>query len=94
MKFVWLAIALAALAVMAANPTDARARRHHYKPRCVDQPVYFSWFGFWDNPRPRPNGCSLPVYQYGEYVGQDPDPFIRSQLLRDPSTGYSSSFAR
>lgn len=26
-----------------------------------------------------------PVYEDGQYQGTDPDPFIRQQLLRDPS---------
>jgi hypothetical protein len=26
------------------------------------------------------------VYAYGQYQGSDPDPFIRSQLYRDPPT--------
>lgn len=94
MKSSWIVIALAALAVIVANPASARAR-HHAKPRCVEQPVQYSWFGFVLNPRPHPNGCAPPVYQYGQYVGQDPDPFIRSQLLRDPATGYTSgNFSR
>ena len=25
--------------------------------------------------------------EYGHYIGQDPDPFIRLQLRRDPATG-------
>jgi hypothetical protein len=39
-------------------------------------------------PAPQPNGCAPAVYQYGKYVGQDPDPNIRAQLARDPRTGY------
>jgi hypothetical protein len=42
------------------------------------------------NTGPQPNGCAPPVYAYGKYVGQDPDPNIRLQLLRDPATGYSA----
>jgi hypothetical protein len=95
MKLRWIVIALAAFAVIAANPADARARRHA-RPQCVDRPLPFSWYGvLFDLHREvRPNGCAPPVYVSGAYVGQDPDPFIRSQLLRDPATGYSSQFAR
>ena len=25
-----------------------------------------------------------PIWRYGYYQGNDPDPFIRSQLMRDP----------
>ena len=42
------------------------------------------------HPGPQPNGCAPPVYAYGKYIGQDPDPNIRFQLLRDPATGYSA----
>ena len=93
MRLSWIIIALAAFAVTAADPADARARRH-VMPRCVDQPVHFSWYGFILNPKPQPNGCAVPVHQYGEYVGQDPDPNIRFQLMRDPSTGYTSQFSQ
>jgi hypothetical protein len=93
MKFSWFVIALVALAVMAADPAAAR-HRHKAKLRCVDRPYEFSWGGFLFNPRPLPNGCAPPVYAYGEYVGQDPDAFIRLQLKRDPQTGYSGNTAR
>jgi hypothetical protein len=32
------------------------------------------------------------VYQYGRYVGQDPDAFVRLQLMRDPKTGAAVDF--
>jgi hypothetical protein len=90
MKFVWLVIAIAALTATAADPALARAKHHRYRPHCIDRPYAFSWSGIFTNPRPEPNGCAPPVYQYGRYVGQDPDPNIRFQLRRDPVTGYSS----
>jgi hypothetical protein len=91
MKSSWLVVALAALAVMAAGSADAR-HRHKTKLRCIERPAAFSWTGFLSNPKPGPNGCSPPVYAYGQYIGQDPDPFIRLQLRRDPDTGYSSMY--
>ncbi len=87
MKLGWLIIALGTLAVVAAAPADAR-QRHKAKLHCIDRPVAFSWSGFLFNPKPRPNGCAPAVYEFGEYVGQDPDPNIRFQLKRDPRTGY------
>ena len=53
-----------------------------------------SRIGWLFNPAPQPNGCAPPVYAYGRYIGQDPDPFIRLQLKRDPATGYSGEFVR
>jgi hypothetical protein len=92
MRFTGFVIAFVTLAVMAADPAAARAR-HKAKPHCAELPTEFSLEGFLFNPRPRPNGCAPPVYAYGEYVGQDPDPFIRSQLKRDPTTGYAYDLA-
>lgn len=31
----------------------------------------------------------LPIWRYGFYQGNDPDPFIRSQIIRDPRNGLS-----
>ncbi|HEY0223705.1 MAG TPA: hypothetical protein VGC38_04245 [Pseudolabrys sp.] len=88
MKFGWIALALvvAGLALTAANPALARVK---HKAACNDRPQTFSWDGIISNPAPQPNGCSPAVYNYGRFVGQDPDPFIRQQLMRDPQTGYS-----
>ena len=95
MKVLWLVLAIAALGVIAADPALARTKQKA-KPRCVDQQVQFSWDGFGrylfipTDRAPQPNGCSPAVYNYGKFVGQDPDPNIRFQLNRDPATGYSA----
>lgn len=90
MKICWLVISIAALAVIAADPAMAR-KKSRSQPHCVDRPYQFSWsFLLPGHPEPRPNGCAPPVYNYGKYVGQDPDPYIRLQLMRDPATGYSA----
>ena len=95
MKIGWLAVAFAAAALVAGNP--ALARRHHKParaPHCADRPVEFSWLGVLLNTRPAANGCAPAVNQYGQYIGQDPDPNIRFQLLRDPATGYGSDLQK
>jgi hypothetical protein len=90
MKFAWFAIAVAALSLATAESASARAKRHPpQRAQCIDRPYEFSWLGILTNPRPEPNGCSPPVYQYNRYIGQDPDPNVRFQLRRDPATGYS-----
>ena len=100
MKWRWLVVFCAGLGVaaVAAGPALAKHKKHHraYKVSrvCADRPLAFSWTGWLFNPKPEPNGCAPPVYEYGQYVGQDPDPFIRLQLRRDPATGYTSEFAR
>ena len=92
MKFRWIVRATAALvagfAVIAADPALARAK-HKAQRQCVDRPHEYSWRGVFFNPAPQPNGCAPAVYEYSRYVGQDPDPYIRLQLRRDPATGYS-----
>ncbi len=90
MRAALFVIAIAALAVAASDSASARVKRHSQRAQCVDRPYEFSWSGIWTNPAPQPNGCSPPVYQYNQYVGQDPDPNIRFQLLRDPATGYGA----
>jgi hypothetical protein len=93
MNLKWIAIAAVTLAAGTAfivQPADARTKRVKQKiVRCVDRPQTFSWSGIFFNPAPEPNGCAPAVYAFGRYVGQDPDPNIRAQLLRDPRTGYA-----
>jgi hypothetical protein len=97
MKIGWLVIALA-IVIVTSDASYARtkhAKRVYRAPaQCVDRPVTFSWGNalFGGGPPAGPNGCAPPVYQYGRYVGQDPDPFIRLQLMRDPKTGSAADF--
>jgi hypothetical protein len=85
-------VVLAGLALAASDPALARTR-HKARPVCADPPVQFSLERLLFNGKPRPNGCAPPVFAYGEYVGQDPDPYIRLELRRDPATGYTYEFA-
>lgn len=90
MKIRWALMAAVFLAagVIAADPALARHKHkvvHHCLDQTSDGPTIY---GFLFNPPPQPNGCAPPVYAYGHFVGQDPDPFIREQLNRDPRTGY------
>jgi hypothetical protein len=89
MKIGWIVIAVAALfAVIAADPALARVK-HKAQRQCVDRPYVFSWSEFLTNPPPQPNGCAPSVYDHGQYIGQDPDRYIRLQLQRDPRTGVT-----
>jgi len=88
MKLVWLAIAIAALSLVAGDLASARSKQERPQRPCADQPKQFSLGFLLPGPNaPQPNGCSPPVYQYNRFIGQDPDPNIRFQLLRDPMTG-------
>ncbi|MDI1342739.1 MAG: hypothetical protein PSV22_01380 [Pseudolabrys sp.] len=81
-------LGIAGLGLIAADPASARPR-HKTKPVCVDQPTQFSWNKLFFGGPPQPNGCAPAVYDGGQYIGQDPDINIRSQLLRVPDTGYT-----
>jgi hypothetical protein len=96
MKFGWLVIALAGFGMIASDPALARTKHKvRVPPQCVvDQPATFSLEGLILNHKPKPNGCSPAVYQYGQYIGQDPDLYIRAYMMRDPDTGYSGGMAR
>ncbi len=89
MKLRWQLALIAGLALVAADPALARARHHKAAPRCIDHSAPFSWHGFFFNGPQQANGCTPPVYEYGHYIGQDPDPNIRAQLMRQPRTGYT-----
>jgi hypothetical protein len=89
----WLVIGFSGLALaglVAAEPAEA-ARKKYKAPRavCADSPAPFSWRGLFFNGKPQPNGCAPAVFEYGEYIGQDPDPNVRAALRRDPNTGYT-----
>ena len=89
MRLCCAVLLFAALVIGAADPALARAKSRN-RPQCVDRSQEFSWNFLIPGQRaPQPNGCAPPVYNYGKYIGQDPDPNIRLQLMRDPATGYS-----
>ena len=98
MKLRWLAmvgagLALAGTGLALADPAQARERRKA-PAHCVANAYQFSLEGLLTNRKPGPNGCAPPAYAYGTYVGQDPDPYIRLQLQRDPATGYAYGMAQ
>jgi hypothetical protein len=96
MKSRWAIAVIAVLCLLAADPALARAK-HKVRAACASQPAPSVMTGLArylllpTDQAPQPNGCAPPVYAYGEYVGQDPDPNIRFQLRRDPATGYSAN---
>ena len=80
----FLAFAIAIAMVAAATPADAKkAARHHHKAAVHHRAKSPSTC----------RGANLfpcgPVYFDDHYLGDDPDPFIRSQLLR--GYGHSAS---
>lgn len=97
MKPSLIAIAVAAIVALALSAADPAAAAR-VKPKakanvaCAPQPKSFSWDFVTSTRAPQPNGCAPAVFTNGHYVGQDPDPYIRSQLLRDPATGYRNEF--
>jgi hypothetical protein len=87
----WLFIGIAALGVAGLVTSDPAAARPRKKAplACADTPRPFTWRGVWFNGKPQPNGCAPAVFEYGEYIGQDPDPNVRAALRRDPNTGFT-----
>ena len=59
---------------LSAEAASARVYRHYV-------PSYGGWPYWQGEPTDR-----LPIWRYGHYQGNDPDNFIRSQLMRDPQT--------
>jgi hypothetical protein len=82
-RLVALVVGLAVAA--AATPADAKKKRRQQNTGgvTVEQPKAAT---------PREGGTTLyppgPVYHANEYLGDDPDPFIRSQLQRDLGAHY------
>ena len=77
MRLLFLPTAAAVLgAAILALPAQAASPRHYppYAPRAYSTRPY--WQG---EPTDR-----FPIWRYGYYQGNDPDSFIRLQLMRDP----------
>ncbi len=90
MNWRWLAIAVTGLMAVSLWSADRRWRKNPGRQvACVDQIGGPTFLGILFNAEPLPNGCSPPVHIYGRYIGQDPDPNIRFQLMRQPETGYT-----
>lgn len=85
-----VATGLALLGASAAEPALAAKKKMRVaRSACIDNYGGPTWRGILFNGEPRPNGCARPVFYGSRYIGQDPDPFIRSQLMRQPETGYT-----
>jgi opacity protein-like surface antigen len=81
MKKILIALTLAAVA---ASPALAQ-KNQKKQQQMADNPEAYAYQAYaWV---PTDNGSKAKteeVWLNGEYLGADPDPFIRSQLLRDP----------
>ena len=76
---------------LAAVPAAAQKTRQGVTPACVNNYPQRSVLDmiFSTGPTPQANGCAPPVYSGGRFIGQDPDPNIRLQMLRDSDNeGY------
>jgi len=82
-KLMMFAIALA-LVLAAAAPAEAAKVRKHKKHGVVHAASV--------TVNSRYRGTNLfpagPIYNGTDYLGDDPDPFIRSQILRDLGSRY------
>jgi hypothetical protein len=80
MKFLTLTLSAAALVALAASPAPAASRHHvrHYYGGSYASGYYG---------RPLNSGgvnSPGPIYRQGHYLGTDPDPRIREEIVRDP----------
>ncbi len=99
MKSRWLIVVVAGLLAWAFCAPGRRsglgARSRHHKARAAlhrSRGAVFLGAAFFGIAGPQPNGCAPPVFEYGHYIGQDPDPNIRFQLMREPDTGYTAYY--
>jgi hypothetical protein len=77
-------LAAALATTILALPAEATSARHHGAYETAGPVSGFGGYGagpYWQG-EPTDN---LPIWRYGYYQGTDPDPFIRSQLMRDPT---------
>ena len=76
------AAALALSAVFMSLPAQAgQHHRHQLYGRLGIDSGGFGTGPYWQGePTDR-----LPIWRYGYYQGNDPDPFIRGQIVRDPT---------
>lgn len=84
MKLKLLLIAMIAVALLDASPASAGKRRAHVVvPNPCTGMLLPDFFRSECPPERRWNGASPPVYVDGKYIGQDPDPRIRGQMVRE-----------
>jgi hypothetical protein len=79
------AIVIATVLALVATPVMAQKSRHRAPATCTETRTHFSLLEtiFSTGPAPQANGCAPAVYEGGRFVGQDPDPNIRSELRRN-----------
>jgi hypothetical protein len=86
-----ISVATAALAVAVISVPAYAASHHRYLPQSLEgaygsaQSAEPGSLGFGTGPywQGEPTDRQ-PIWRYGYYQGNDPDNFIRSQLMRDP----------
>jgi hypothetical protein len=84
MRLLMYPAAAAALAtVFMSLPVKAQLQHHRHQPYARVDSGGFGTGPYWQG---EPTDRS-PIWRYGFYQGNDPDPFIRSQIIRDPRNG-------
>jgi hypothetical protein len=87
---IYAAAAAALATVVLALP--AQAAHRHYSPSYAGPPAFAEPDVLSGAHRSGPYwqgepSDHLPIWRYGYYQGNDPDQFIRGQLMRDPRNG-------
>ena len=80
----------AAAAVLASAFLTLPAQAAHYRSHFYTYDGRSGGFGtgpYWQGePTDR-----RPIWRYGYYQGNDPDPFVRGQIMRDPTNGIGAT---
>jgi hypothetical protein len=79
-------IALALVCVAASPALAKKDQKQQQQQQMTDNPSDASGYEAYASvpAHKSPTAKSQAVYLNGEYLGADPDPFIRMQLVRDP----------
>jgi hypothetical protein len=88
MRLLMYAAAAAAVTTAFLSPAQAANYRDQFY---AYQPIGPGSGGFGTGPYWQGEPTDrLPIWRYGYYQGNDPDQFIRGQIMRDPTNGRRS----
>ncbi len=89
MRLLIYPVAAAALStVFMSLPAQAQ---HHHRHQIYGHRLGIDSGGFGTGPYWQGEPTDrLPIWRYGYYQGNDPDQFIRGQIIRDPTNGVGS----
>jgi len=89
MKPLTLSVAVIALLALPASPTFAASNdRHHARSHNGAYAGAYGYVGGTSRPLNAGGVWSVgPIYRHGYYLGTDPDPHVRAEIVRDKFSG-------